>query len=103
MSKYTYTGSTQLSLIEEIEIGTETDVWNILSQNHISPDKGRGLDTPLHVAVTNGKYFVVERLLQYDADMTLRDANGETARDLAVRLENDNIVKLFDGELARRN
>ncbi|NKB72583.1 MAG: hypothetical protein GKR89_36365 [Candidatus Latescibacteria bacterium] len=49
------------------------------------PAPGRTDDTPLHFAAGRGKNEIVQVLLAAGADPTRRNANGETALELAIR------------------
>ncbi|RWS20257.1 E3 ubiquitin-protein ligase MIB2-like protein, partial [Leptotrombidium deliense] len=50
--------------------------------------KGYNSQTPLHVAILNMKYSVVELLIDLNADCNITDANGNTALHAACKLYN---------------
>ena len=90
-----YGHSTSADLCETIENGTATDVWNILA-NDVNPNIGRDMQTPLHIAAILGQSEMVYRLLLYDADVSLLDKDGFTARDRALQFGYLDIVQLLD-------
>ena len=81
-------------LCNAIERDTEIDVWVILDE--VDVDTGRGLDTPLHIAVRSAARNTIWRILVYGADTTRLDKDGYTARQLAMSLGRDDIVRLLD-------
>jgi ankyrin repeat protein len=52
--------------------------------------------TPLHVAVHHSNIGCVEMLLKYGADQTIKDNDGNLARDLARENEDKEILALLD-------
>lgn len=44
------------------------------------------MNSPMHMAVSHNRGDMVELLLEYDADLTIRDAQGRTPIDLARQL-----------------
>lgn len=48
--------------------------------------------TPLHVAAAMGKMKAVEALVALGADLTLKDAKGQTPLDAAERVELSDVV-----------
>ncbi|KAL3455762.1 putative hspc200 [Aspergillus heterothallicus] len=53
--------------------------------------------TPLHKAVTAGKYSVVQYLLGHGADPAIKDSKGSTPLSSAVQLGREDIVALLEG------
>jgi ankyrin repeat protein len=53
------------------------------------------VESALHRAVKGGHEAVVALLLEKGADMSLEDANGKTALDVARELEKDSMVRLL--------
>jgi|AntRauTorcE11898_2_1112593.scaffolds.fasta_scaffold37000_1 ankyrin repeat protein len=53
--------------------------------------------TPLHFAAQRGNTGVVEVLLKADADTSIKSDDNKTAREIAVELEHEKIVKLLSG------
>ena len=52
--------------------------------------------TALMFAAAEGQQEVVQALLQHNADVTLRDIDGETARDFAANNGHDAVVRILD-------
>ncbi len=51
--------------------------------------------TALIYAVEKQNYLVIERLLDFGADITLKDADGKTALDYAIELEDEKLIKML--------
>ena len=51
--------------------------------------------TPLICAVENQAYDTCRILLDYGADLTLKDANGKTALDYAIELEDEKLIEML--------
>ena len=51
--------------------------------------------TPLMMAATEGHAEAVRLLLKFGADLTLKDQDGMTARDVAVKNGNDHLSPLL--------
>lgn len=66
-----------------LENGANIDHVNVFSQS------------ALHKAALLGRYDIVKTLLDYDADLSLRDFHGHTAFDSAKVRGHENIVNLF--------
>ena len=62
-------------------------------------DQDKLLRTPLHWAVKRSYEKVVEILVDYGADVTIKDYLGRTSRDLALEKENTTIVKVSRSSL----
>ena len=56
--------------------------------------------TPLHVAASGGNEYMVGFLLRKGADPSLRDGDGVTALDTAVRTGHRKIVSILDASAA---
>lgn len=54
--------------------------------------------TALHAAVLNGHENVVRYLLENGADISARDSDGKTALDVAVDLDQQNMISLLKGK-----
>jgi ankyrin repeat protein len=54
--------------------------------------------TALHMAAKNNSVRFADVLLQFNADPNLKDANGRTARQVAVEFGHDAIVKALDAK-----
>uniref|UniRef100_A0A0A9W135 Uncharacterized protein n=1 Tax=Lygus hesperus TaxID=30085 RepID=A0A0A9W135_LYGHE len=52
--------------------------------------------TPLMLAVLGGHYNAVEILLENGANMLLRNSSSQTAKEIALRLGDENLIKLID-------
>ena len=75
---------------------TEVDVWIILGCKGIDANRGRGPDTPLHLAASFGDVGMVWRILVYGGDPTLLDSKGRTALQRAVHSGRDENARLLD-------
>lgn len=51
-------------------------------------------DTPLHVAASHGHLEIINLLLEYDADVTLKNNDGVTAEELASDVSIKNTIQL---------
>ncbi len=51
--------------------------------------------TPLMMAATEGHAEAVRLLLQFGADRTLKDDEGLTAKDVAIKSRNEDLVPLL--------
>jgi len=51
-------------------------------------------DTPLHVAASHGHLEIINLLLEYDADVTLKNNDGITAEELASDVSIKNTIQL---------
>lgn len=60
-----------------------------------------GLGTVLHKAAELGMVDVVRFLVCEGIDLSIKDANGETALDCARRLGKVEVLPLLEGSLAR--
>ena len=65
--------------------------------------KGTG-ETALHIAASKGNRNAVARLLEYEADATVEDAEGRTPLELAVerleRVQRDGVKAVVDNSEA---
>lgn len=61
----------------------------------------RELETPLHVAAFSGKPNMVKILKKFGADASLKDCDGNTALDWAIRTRRKEIVELLGGKWKR--
>ena len=65
-------------------------------QVNVTDEDGR---TPLIMAANQGHLKICKMLIDLcNADVTLKDKDGKTARDHAVMRRKDDVVKYFDGE-----
>lgn len=55
-------------------------------------------DTPLHVAASHGHLEIINLLLEYDADVTLKNNDGITAEELASDMSIKNTIQLHQRE-----
>lgn len=67
----------------------------LLADQHVDLRSESG-NTLLMYAAQRGNYYLVEYLLARGCDITLTNAQGETARDLAAKHEKWDVVKLLD-------
>ncbi|XP_043282367.1 leucine-rich repeat serine/threonine-protein kinase 1 isoform X2 [Venturia canescens] len=51
--------------------------------------------TPLHVCVEHGNCWNIEKLLEYKADLTIRDGNGLTPSDVAAKSEDVKCLEML--------
>ncbi len=59
--------------------------------------------TPLHEACTHGDTKTVRALLKHGADLTIRDANGQTPADRAAAHNQHAVTKLIDKHVGKQN
>lgn len=89
-----------LSLEAEVNIGyvkgddnlVYDDNFLVEWENGDSVTYVRG-DTPLHAAVCIGRLYIVKLLLEYNADMNIKNRLGHTPLDYAIIYEHDEIQK----------
>jgi ankyrin repeat protein len=89
-----------LSLEAEVNIGyvkgddnlVYDDNFLVEWENGDSVTYVRG-DTPLHAAVCIGRLYIVKLLLEYYADMNIKNRLGHTPLDYAIIYEHDKIQK----------
>lgn len=74
-----------------LQYGADTNCWLIRCQK------------PLHLAAESGKLDVVQCLLDYGAHYYLRNVNGETARDVAIRQGHTDISDLLSAVAVSEN
>lgn len=59
--------------------------------------------TPLHLAVENYNFKIVEYLISRGADLSLRNEDGETARDIAEKYNITDMAEFIDSLLEQSN
>jgi uncharacterized protein len=78
--------------------GPFPDTVELLLKNNADPDAIDQVEgwTPLMFAAAEGHQKVVQTLIDHNADTSLRDKDGETARDFAANNNHREVVALFD-------
>jgi ankyrin repeat protein len=79
--------------------GEHFQTADLLRQNGAHPHlQGYGMKTPLHSAAYYGNLEVVQKLIEYDADISAEDANGWTPLNNAsegVNLKDHSVLRLL--------
>jgi ankyrin repeat protein len=89
------------SILYQTSIYNSIEVMKFLLENgantNINVAETEGGNTPLHVAAEQNSFEQVKLLLDYDADITIKNNDGYTPRDLARRNNaDDELIKYLD-------
>jgi ankyrin repeat protein len=71
------------------------NIFNFLLSNTTDVNRLCNNQSPLMVAARYGKAEMAQSLLKKGADKTLKNANGETAKDFAVKYEKANLASIL--------
>ncbi len=80
--------------------GPFPETVQLLLENGSDPNAKDSIEgwTPLMYAAAEGNIEVIEVLLDYDADVTLQDTDGETATDFARNNGHSEVVALLESQ-----
>lgn len=79
----------------------EKEVFSCQARNFFVDPQDLHGESPLHIAAFYGHMEIVEVLLKFGSDITLRNNSGKTPKDIANEAENFDVFKKLD-KLERR-